>query len=147
MRNTESEALKSLYDLASPGKRLAGYFIDLSIVFVLIFLKGLIGYMLMASSSYGVALFYSVISNILLVFAISYFLFCDALPNGQSVGKRLLKMSVVGFPVNKKCTIFQSLLRNVPKVMFSILDAVFVFFGFRRRLGDMLAMTMVVNVK
>ncbi|WP_347927168.1 RDD family protein [Pseudomonas helvetica] len=147
MRNAESKALKSLYDLASPGKRLAGYFIDLSIVFVLMFLKGLIGYKLMASSSYSVALFYSVINNILLVLAISYFLFCDALPNGQSVGKRLLKMSVVGFPVNTKCTIFQSLLRNVPKVMFSILDAVFVFFGFRRRLGDMLAMTMVVNVK
>lgn len=69
----------------------------------------------------------------------------DALPSGQTLGKWLMGISVVGFPVNTRCTVFQSFLRNVPKVLFSVLDALFALFGLRRRLGDMLAMTMVVN--
>jgi len=45
------------------------------------------------------------------------------------------------------CSLFQSVLRNVPKALFSILDGVFVFFGYRRRLGDMLARTVMINSK
>ena len=40
---------------------------------------------------------------------------------------------------------FQSFLRNVPKLLFSLLDGLFVLFGMRRRLGDMLAKTIVIN--
>lgn len=69
------------------------------------------------------------------------------MPNGQTVGKRLMNISVVGFPVNTRCSLLQSFLRNVPKVQFSAVDAFFVLFGFRRRLGDMLAMTMVINAR
>ena len=40
---------------------------------------------------------------------------------------------------------FQSFLRNVPKRLFSLLEGLFVFFGLRRRLADMLAKTIVIN--
>ncbi|GAB7530444.1 hypothetical protein PS3A_28550 [Pseudomonas sp. 3A(2025)] len=63
------------------------------------------------------------------------------------MGKRVMKIAVVGFPFEMNCTVFQSVLRNLPKVLFSLLDAIFLFFGHRRRFGDMLAGTIVVNSK
>ncbi|CAI2794499.1 Uncharacterized protein PFLU_0158 [Pseudomonas [fluorescens] SBW25] len=36
-------------------------------------------------------------------------------------------------------------MRNVPKLLFSMLNGLFVLFGLRRRLGDMLAKTIVIN--
>lgn len=77
--------------------------------------------------------------------AFGYYLFCDALPNGQSLGKRVCRTAVVGYPYPTNCTLFQSFLRNVPKMVFSVLDGLFVLFGLRRRLGDMLARTIVIN--
>ncbi|MGC6371149.1 RDD family protein [Pseudomonas sp. K2I15] len=135
------------YDLASPGKRLAGYLVDMVFVFFLLFLKSVLMHLSVRySSAFSLSLFQGV-EYFLTLLALAYFLFCDALPNGQSLGKRLLKMSVVGFPYGPSCTVLQSALRNVPKGLFSILDGVFVLFGFRRRLGDMLARTIVINSK
>ncbi|WP_372242089.1 RDD family protein [Pseudomonas sp. Fl4BN1] len=134
------------YDLASPIKRLAGYVVDMAVVFFVLFLKSvMLHFSFRFSSELGLTVFQGV-DYFLTLLAFAYFLFCDALPNGQSLGKRLFKMSVVGFPYGPPCTVLQSALRNVPKALFSILDGVFVFFGFRRRLGDMLARTVVVNL-
>ncbi|WP_294736952.1 RDD family protein [uncultured Pseudomonas sp.] len=133
------------YDLANPGKRLAGYLVDMAVVFFLLFLKSFLMRLSMwFGSGFSLSLFQG-IEYFLTLLALAYFLFCDALPNGQSLGKRLFKMSVVGFPYGPPCGLFQSILRNVPKALFSMLDGVFVFFGYRRRLGDMLARTVVIN--
>ncbi|MEB0043641.1 MULTISPECIES: hypothetical protein [unclassified Pseudomonas] len=40
--------------------------------------------------------YFSGVEYFLTLLALTYFLFCDALPNGQSLGKCQLKMSVVG---------------------------------------------------
>ncbi|NVZ81304.1 RDD family protein [Pseudomonas yamanorum] len=134
------------YDLANPGKRLAGYVVDMAVVFFLLFLKSFLMRLSMwFGSGFSLSLFQG-IEYFLTLLALAYFLFCDALPNGQSLGKRLFKMSVVGFPYGPPCSLFQSVLRNVPKALFSMLDGVFVFFGYRRRLGDMLARTVVINL-
>lgn len=138
---------KAAYALASPVKRLAGYVVDLAVVFFILFLKGFLMHLPMR---FGSALSLNIFQGVeyfLALLALGYFLFCDALPNGQSLGKRLFKMSVVGFPYGPSCTVLQSALRNAPKGLFSILDGVFVLFGYRRRLGDMLARTIVINSK
>jgi len=134
------------YDLASPGKRLLAYIIDLFIVFLFVAMKVMVSFIPCPDNSFA-KLIFSVVDSILMIYALGYFLLGDALPNGQTVGKRLMKISVVGFPVNTRCSVLQAFLRNIPKAMFSVLDAIFVLFGFRRRLGDMLAMTMVINLR
>ncbi|WP_248768911.1 RDD family protein [Pseudomonas sp. MWU12-2345] len=134
------------YDLASPGKRLLAYMIDLFVVFLLVAMEVALDFLPIPDNSFTRGLF-AVVDNLLLIAALGYFLLGDALPNGQTVGKRLMNISVVGFPVNTRCSVLQSFLRNVPKVLFSAVDAIFVLFGFRRRLGDMLAMTVVINAR
>ncbi|NWD72282.1 RDD family protein [Pseudomonas gingeri] len=143
---TDTNASVFTYDLASPGKRLLAYMIDLFIVFLLVAMEVVVSFLPFPNNSFTRG-FFAVVDNILLITALGYFLLGDALPNGQTVGKRLMNISVVGFPVNTRCTLLQSFLRNVPKALFSVLDAFFVLFGFRRRLGDMLAMTMVINAR
>ncbi|MBV6748674.1 RDD family protein [Pseudomonas chlororaphis] len=143
---SDTNVSTSFYNLASPGKRLLAYMIDLFIVFLLIVVKRVLGLFFFPHDTFVGVMFYWM-GNALQIAAFVYFLFGDALPNGQTVGKRLMNISVVGFPFNTPCSVFQSFLRNVPKALFSMLDAVFVFFGFRRRLGDMLAMTMVINAR
>jgi uncharacterized RDD family membrane protein YckC len=46
--------------------------------------------------------------------AVAYLLFCDALPNGQSPGKRLLGVKVVHVPTRQSCTVRPSVIRNLP---------------------------------
>lgn len=141
----DSVSASAGYDLASPGKRLLGYVIDMAVVFVLLYLKGLLDYVAVYFSSAGSAVVFHYLHFLLFWLVVGYMLFCDALPNGQSLGKRLCRTSVVGYPYPTNCSVFQSFLRNVPKLLFSLLDGLFVLFGMRRRLGDMLAKTIVIN--
>ena len=134
------------YDLASPGKRLLGYFIDMGVVFCLLYLKSVLGYVSLYFYSAAGMMFLQGVGYVLTLLAFGYLLFCDALPNGQSLGKRVCRMAVVGYPYPTNCTLFQSFLRNLPKPLFSVLDGLFALFGLRRRLGDMLAKTIVINV-
>jgi len=142
----DANALTCFYDIASPWKRLLAYMIDLFVIFLLVAMEVVASFLPFPDSSFARGVF-AAVDSILLIAAIGYFLLGDTLPNGQTVGKRLMKISVVGFPVNTRCSVLQSFLRNVPKALFSLPDAIFVLFGFRRRLGDMLAMTMVINVR
>lgn len=122
--------------LAHPGKRFQGQFID-----------GFIAYLLGAIAFY---LLHTVIGkdmSILVAIAIgvTYFLFSDALPNGQSIGKKLLKIRVVNQETLLPCSLAESFLRNIT-FPFGILDWVFIFFGSHRRLGDFIASTIVVKM-
>lgn len=129
--NTQTIAM----NLAHPGKRFQGQFID-----------GLVAYLL------GIVLFY-LSDNLIgrepafyagVVAGAVYFLLSDALPNGQSVGKKLLGLRVVNSKSMKPCSILQSFLRNVTFPL-GIFDWAFIFFGSHRRLGDFLASTIVVK--
>jgi hypothetical protein len=76
---------------------------------------------------------------------IAYFLLSDALPGGQSVGKKFLKIGVVDQLTEQPCTIGKSLLRNVTQIL-GIFDWVFIFGRKRQRLGDKIARTCVIKI-
>jgi len=78
-----------------------------------------------------------------LVLAFAYWLGADAL-KGQSLGKRLMKIAVVDDYTGSSCTLLQSVVRNLSLVL-GVLDYIFVFFGSRKRLGDMIVGTVVLR--
>jgi uncharacterized RDD family membrane protein YckC len=79
----------------------------------------------------------------ILVF-IFYLLFQDGL-GGQSIGKRVMRISVISASSRRPCNIFQSLVRNASIVIFSIVDVLLITNHSQRRLGDWLAGTVVVQ--
>lgn len=130
-----SEHRNSLNQLAHPGKRFQGQFID-----------GLVAYLLGISAFYVLDLVVGRAPAVYVGFAVGflYFLLSDALPKGQSVAKRLLNIRVVHAETKQPCSVFQSFLRNVTFPL-GIIDWSLIFFGSHRRLGDFIASTIVVK--
>lgn len=124
---------------AHPGKRFQGQFIDALISFIilgiLIYFKNLAG------------LNNEIMGIVTIVIPVAYFILSDALPNGQSIGKRLLGMSVISKSTGKNCTIVQSILRNVFTPLLGIIDSILILTKKRQRLGDIMANTIVINIK
>ncbi len=84
---------------------------------------------------------------LILALPLIYFLCADALPNGQSLGKRLMGLAVVSKHSGEPCNIIQSICRNMLSLHPSIywLDSLFIFSKKRQRLGDLIANTLVVQ--
>lgn len=133
------------YNLASRVNRFLAFSIDMAVVVFILLLKHVLAVLGLRFYAVLGPTFLPAVDSLLTLLALGYFLFCDALPNGQSLGKRLCRITVVGFPYPTRCTIFQSLLRNACKLLISPLDGTLALFGLRRRLGDMLAKTIVIN--
>ncbi|WP_455921765.1 RDD family protein [Pseudomonas putida] len=76
--------------------------------------------------------------------AIAYVFLCDALPRGQSMGKRLFKIAVVSDISHADCRMMQSVVRNVSR--FIPFEALPVFWGSRKRMGDIFAGTVVIRI-
>ncbi|OPA99148.1 RDD family protein [Pseudomonas fluorescens] len=133
------------YNRASRVNRLLAFSIDMAVVVFILLLKYVLVWVGMRFYDVLGPMLLQVVHSGLTLLAFGYFLFCDALPKGQSLGKRLCRIAVVGFPYPTICTIPQSFLRNACKLLFSPLDGFLVLFGLRRRLGDMLAKTIVVK--
>jgi uncharacterized RDD family membrane protein YckC len=74
-----------------------------------------------------------------------YILLCDGLPGGQSIGKRFTNTSVVHVDSELPCTYWQSCVRNFAMVL-GVIDAAFIAGKQRRRLGDLIAGTKVVQL-
>jgi uncharacterized RDD family membrane protein YckC len=74
-----------------------------------------------------------------------YILLCDGLPGGQSIGKHFTNTSVVHVDSELLCTNWQSCVRNFAMVL-GIIDAAFIAGKQRRRLGDLIAGTKVVQL-
>jgi uncharacterized RDD family membrane protein YckC len=72
-----------------------------------------------------------------------YLFFKDAL-GGQSIGKRVMRIAVVGIASRRPCNFFQSLVRNLSIVVFSVVDILMILGSEKLRLGDRLAGTRVV---
>jgi uncharacterized RDD family membrane protein YckC len=75
-----------------------------------------------------------------------YLLFCDSFPEGQSLGKRFTKSSVVHFETEAPCRGWQSVVRNLSILILGFIDVVFIIGKQQRRLGDFMARTKVVKV-
>lgn len=125
--------------LAHPGKRYQGQFID-GMVVVMLFILSI--FLLRIT---GVESNYSIL--ILFTLPFGYFVLSDALPNGQTIGKKILGLSVVSKSTGKPCTIFQSIVRNIFTPILGVIDAVLIFGKKRQRLGDIMAGTIVIDIK
>ncbi|MFB3303355.1 RDD family protein [Pseudomonas sp. AMR01] len=136
--NTQIEYRKP-NNLAGLGRRLGGQWIDSLITFFLLYVVG------RAAEFVGVSP--NAVAILAFGSAAAYYLFSDAMPNGQSIGKKLLGMSVIDERSYLSCNLYQSFMRNVTTPILSIVDWIFIFFGSRKRLGDMLASTIVVRSK
>lgn len=124
-------------ELAHPGKRYQGQFID-----------GLIAIFLFFTTNYVlgfIELDANIAGAIKLIIPISYFVFSDALPGGQSLGKKPLGIKVVSKTTGKPCNLLQSFMRNAFSPFLGIIDAVLILGKKRQRLGDMFANTIVVK--
>ena len=80
-----------------------------------------------------------------LALCVGYYLLADALPGGQSYGKRMLGMVVLDARTGAPCRVWQALVRNLTLALLGPLDWIFVFGARNQRLGDMAARTIVVR--
>ncbi len=85
---------------------------------------------------------YDLVTPLAMLLAIAYSLGADAL-KGQSLGKRLMKIVVVDERSYLNCSLLQSIARNLSLSFLTLLD--FIFFGSRKRLGDMFANIVVLR--
>jgi uncharacterized RDD family membrane protein YckC len=125
--------------LVTPAKRYQGQFID-----------GFVSFALFIPSLYFTKQFLpeGTLADILTLFLpLGYFLLSDGLPNGQSLGKKLIGISVVDIRSGKACTYFGSFLRNGPSLVLGVIDAALILFRRRQRVGDLFARTVVVYGK
>lgn len=123
--------------LAQPGQRYQGQFID-----------GLIAVFLFAVTIYlfdAVALDNTLTGVIKVLVPVCYFVFSDAMPGGQSFGKKPFGISVVSKTTGKPCKLWQSFMRNAFSPILGVLDAVLIYGKKRQRLGDRFANTIVVK--
>ncbi|CAH1559580.1 RDD family protein [Vibrio rotiferianus] len=132
----DGDSIIESHMLASPGLRYLGQLIDgvisISIFIFLLWVVTLIG--LSQETASLIAFFGAAI----------YFLLSDGFAKGQSIGKKLLGMSVIDSVTGKSCSFPQSFFRNVLTPLIGMLDAVFILGKRRQRLGDKLANTIVI---
>jgi len=90
---------------------------------------------------------YAITTGISMLIYWFYFLIKDALPNGQSFGKKSMKLKVVSSKTGKNCTVVQSIIRNIVNFIpfVNIGDALFAGRYKRQRIGDILARTIVID--
>lgn len=134
--STEESRLEVITELASLKDRLAARLIDFLIYGAIIFL-GVALDAIFGLDSVGLILIF--------IIYLSYALLSDALPNGQSVGKRALNISVVDEKTRAPCTVSRSIVRNIFFLTLVFMDWLFVFGKERQRLGDKFACTIVVR--
>nr|WP_314563860.1 RDD family protein [uncultured Pseudomonas sp.] len=126
--------------LASISRRLAARIVDCAIAVLIFFF---VKYVAEALSAYVPAA--TPKAGFLSAFfaGFAYFLLADALPNGQSLGKRLLSIATVDRKTLKGCSVSQSLTRNAGALV--VIDWVWILMESRTRLGDMFAKTIVIQ--
>jgi uncharacterized RDD family membrane protein YckC len=129
----------TLGNLASTGSRYVAQFVDqviaVMIVVAVSFLIGIIG----LNTAFGLVL---VVSSYA-----AYILMNDAMPNGQSIGKKLLSIKVINKESGKNCSLSESFLRNITTVIpfLAVIDALLIFGTKKQRMGDKIANTLVIN--
>lgn len=122
------------YVMANPWRRLVAQTIDVLVASVIVAICAVP--LLLISPALGV---------ILAPLAYAYLLFADAIWNGQSLGKKVMKIVVMDEQNLVPCGYLQAFVRNLVKLLLLFLDWIFIFFDSQKRIGDMAASTIVVN--
>ncbi|GAL08346.1 hypothetical protein JCM19237_2900 [Photobacterium aphoticum] len=123
--------------LASPGRRYVGQMLDAIVAFAIIFALFAMGEALVLAQHH--------IDIMALGCGALYWIFADALPRGQSLGKRVLSMAVIDKDTGAYCSLWQSFLRNILTPIIGVIDAIFILGRKRQRLGDLAANTIVIK--
>jgi uncharacterized RDD family membrane protein YckC len=118
---------------ATLGERFAAHFLDSAVSCGGMILGTYIGTSLGVGAAPAIVMF------------VGYLLFSDGLGEGQSFGKRLVKIAVVDQRTGAPCTYGGSLLRNLVR-MLGVFDWAFALGERRQRLGDKAANTIVVKL-
>ncbi|MEE1926557.1 RDD family protein [Pseudomonas sp. 148P] len=129
-------------NLAGLGQRLLARLVDQAIVFLILIASVYLNNVLYMH--FGHFTGYDLVTPLAMLLAIAYSLGADAL-KGQSLGKRLMKIVVVDERSYLNCSLLQSIARNLSLSFLTLLDFIFIFFGSRKRLGDMFANTVVLR--
>jgi uncharacterized RDD family membrane protein YckC len=127
-------------NLALRTNRVMAYLIDTFYVFCVLIATSIIAFSVKAD--------YEIISVITVLPYWGYTLIKDALPNGQSFGKKSMNIKVISSVTAKNCTVIQSIIRNVVKCIpfINIADALYGGKYKRQTIGDILARTIVIDV-
>jgi uncharacterized RDD family membrane protein YckC len=131
-------------NLASLGDRFIAHFIDY-IIFVLGLVLSITMIVMADNNEELSGKILAVVGRLCLFPVVFYRLCADGLEDGQSYGKRLMKICVIDATSGKPCTFLKSLVRQIPPLFLGIIDIVFIFSQSRQRLGDTIANTIVVN--
>jgi uncharacterized RDD family membrane protein YckC len=143
------------YELAGIGSRMIAFAIDMliqvaimTVIIIIMILSGLQSYTMNSVNSILIA-----IGGILIfVVFFGYFIACEMLMNGQSPGKRIIKLKVIrqtGEPIN----FVESLLRNILRLLdiylssFILGPLMIIFTKDCKRVGDLAANTIVVKIR
>ena len=139
------EHVRFRYRVAGPVRRMLAYLIDLIIRFLVLLALGLVVAIAMGGSE--------AVGGVLLVFAFilewGYYVLCETVSGGRSLGKHLLSLRVVkegGFPIGFIDSVLRNLLRGADFLPVGYLVGLFAMSADSRyrRLGDRVAGTMVV---
>jgi|FreactcultuFSWF8_1027224.scaffolds.fasta_scaffold00444_11 uncharacterized RDD family membrane protein YckC len=122
--------------LPSVGRRLTAHILDMFVTIVGLFVVTIAMEKLSPAGR-------DTNSMICVSLAVLYLLFKDGI-GGRSIGKLMMDMKVVSYKDGRACGLLQSAVRNVSSLL-GILDSIFALGKQRRRLGDLLAGTQVIN--
>ena len=78
------------------------------------------------------------------IFCVLYYFLADGLEGGQSWAKRWFGIAVIDARTGAPCGFGQSFVRNFMLAILGPIDWIFIFFGRKQRLGDIVAGTLVV---
>lgn len=144
---TTSQNIEIHYDVAGPGERILGYFIDMAL-FIILFLALGISIALADKRPSEIVLGFIIIGCFLIFGA--YDLACEIFFNGQSLGKRIMKTRVISLSGTSP-TIGQYLLRWLFRIVdFSLTSNVGALIAVavtekKQRIGDLVAGTTVIR--
>jgi uncharacterized RDD family membrane protein YckC len=146
VRLVTPERIVIAHPLAGPSRRFVAYLIDLVLLVVMVFLAFVISIFLSMGSMAGLG------PALLALFLLTwgYGAFCEGVFNGQTVGKRAMRIRVVserGVPISGAQAILRNLVGTVDGVIpffFQIALVSMILTRKFQRLGDLAAGTMVV---
>jgi len=142
------------YKLAGVGARLAAFIIDITLQFVSIglvaaILWGVYRFLTNINAAPRFSTMIAVFMVINFIIYLGYFIICEMVMNGQSIGKRLFGLRVIrdnGQPIEFPQALIRGIIRSSLDMMYFALFVI-MFSKKHKRVGDMAAGTIVVIEK